>query len=281
MRAAFDYARLYLEADAQQRAFRETDDPGRLAQAVDAYLGILDLHKDRGAHAVSSSCINRYIRPPLERLQVQQFMLTGKARGLGVTWEAEQLLVNPPFEENAAGQAPGWRGMGAGERGSGTIVRDQAHSGAWALRLQARKRPASEDDSGFAQHDWIAIDASGPRVPVKHGEVYRLSAWINVPEAFSDTKRGVVLNVVGLDAEGTSPRHWTAGTIEVRRMKATDGWWRLAIFRRIDEPKVTHVYARIGLAGTGKVDVDDVELVRGREGESVGGVRFSVFGGRC
>ncbi|NOZ24400.1 MAG: DUF4838 domain-containing protein [Planctomycetes bacterium] len=265
VRIAFEYARLYLEADRYEKAFKETDSDDDLKKAVQTYLKIVTLQKEHGAHAISYGGVNRYVKGPLAKLQVEQFARTGEAEGLSIKWDTENLLKNPSFEDNADGKPAEWLGLGPGPRGSAALTDERAHTGKGSLVMQAKKDTKTPDETGFYKADWIAVSVLSPKIPVKKGDIYRLMAWINIPEPFTDTKRGVALGLIGYDEKGESPVHWRAGNIEVRRMKRTDGWQRLAIFRKIDDPKIKSIAIRLGIAGTGKVFIDDIELVKGEE----------------
>lgn len=264
VRVAFEYARLYLEADRHEKAFRQTDGDEEMKKAIETYLAIIELQKTDGVHAISPSCIKQYIEPPLERLQREQFTRTGQADGMHVAWDTQNLLANPSFEQIERGEPVAWQGIGAGSRGTSMLRRELAHSGQWSLLLRAQKKPAASAEDQFAAADWVAAHAVGPKIPVKQGETYRLMAWVNVPEGIADTKRGVVLGFIGYDDKGESPSAWAAGNIEVRRTKPTQGWQRMAIFKRIDQPDVRAISPRLGIAGTGRAFLDDVELVKAR-----------------
>ena len=152
-----------------------------------------------------------------------------------------------------------------GSRGSSAFTEEQARTGRRSLAMRATKETDVPDETGFWKADWIAVQTLGQRIPVRTGEVYRLMAWINVPDDFTATKRGVTLGIVGYDQDGRSPARWTPGSIEVKRTKSTSTWQRIAIFTRIDDPKIKSIAVRLGIAGTGEVFFDDVELVRGKD----------------
>ncbi|MEW6359496.1 MAG: DUF4838 domain-containing protein [Planctomycetota bacterium] len=265
VRVAFEYAKLYLEADQYEKAFKESDGDEDLKKAIQTYLRIIKLQKEQGAQAISSGAVSEYVKPPLERLQMEQFARTGEAEGISIKWETENLLKNPSFEDSTDGKPTEWQGVGDSARGSAALAKDETHTGQWSLAMQAKKDTQAPDDTGFAKADWIAVSATSPNVPVKQGDTYRLMAWVKIPEAFADTNRGVTVGIIGYDKDGKPPSRWAAGNIEVKRTKASNGWQRMAIFRKIDNPDVRSIAVRLGIAGTGKVFFDDIELVRGKE----------------
>jgi len=265
IRVALDYARLYLEADRHETAFRQTDSDEELKNAIDAYLQILQLQKEHGFQAISDSGVRRYVKTPLEKLQLARFARTGETDGLAIEWETQNLLKNPSFEEGTDNEPVAWRGMGTSSRGSSVLTEEHARTGRRSLAMRAIKKTDVPDETGFWKADWIAAQTLGQRIPVRAGEVYRLMAWINVPDDFTATKRGVTLGIVGYDQNGKSPARWTPGSIEVKRTKRTGAWQRIAIFKKIDDPKIKSFAVRLGIAGTGEVFFDDIELVRGKE----------------
>jgi len=265
VRIAFEYAKLYLDANKHEKAFRESDSDDDLQKALDTYLQIINLHKEHGRHAISSGSINRYVRKPLEKLQTAQFTRTGEAPGLDIQWDTKNLLANPSFEEGDGAALAHWKGIGKSSRGASMVTQEQAHSGNWSILMQAKKQTDVPDATGFWKADWVAAGVFSPKIPVKKGDICRLLVWVNIPEPFTDTKRGVILNIVGYDKNGKSPPGWRAGSVEARRTKPTTGWQRLALFREIDNPAITAVAARIGIAGSGRVFFDDIELVTGKK----------------
>ena len=85
----------------------------------------------------------------------------------------------------------------------------------------------AEADALAAVGPWeVGISIYGPTAVI-HDRVTR------VPGSFERTKRGATLGLVGYGEDGKSPRHWTPGSIETRRIEATGDWERLIVARSI------------------------------------------------
>ncbi len=148
---------------------------------------------------------------------------------------AAGLLSNGGFERGTAGWSGFWsRQAGAG---SAAIVRDAAHGGAQALRLEHR-----------GDQDWSFT--SECRLPVAAGEIYELSGW-----ARTEGPGEVVLSVITCAPDGRTI-DWSYGD-----SRATPGaGWRELHSRFIVPDGVASIQPRWMGTGRSTAWVDDVAL---------------------
>lgn len=104
---------------------------------------------------------------------------------------AQNLIANGGFESGTTGWGGWWS---RDNKGSATVVSSPAYSGTKALQV-------NYDGS----QDWSF--SVGKQYPVKTGDVYELSAWVNTSTDFSDAQLSVEL----IDSTGTVV-NWIYGT---------------------------------------------------------------------
>jgi hypothetical protein len=123
-----------------------------------------------------------------------------------------------------------------------------AREGQWGLEL-------SLEGGG---PDFVRAYAKSARIPVRPGQLVRLSARVNVPEDLKDTHRGTLIGLSRF-RQGKCIATWSG--CEFGQAQATKGWKLLSVQLFVDEKPCDEVEAIIGLCGSGRVCVDAVELV--------------------
>ena len=89
-----------------------------------------------------------------------------------------------------------------------------------------------------------------------------MEAWVRIPADLAKTKRGAVINLVGLAENGQIAKGWKFGSREATYYQATDGWRRVHLVTQVDREEVVRVQARIGVGGIGECFFDDVTIRR-------------------
>jgi len=259
--AAFEYAEAYQDAAKAEAEYQATGDPDALKVAVEAYRRAVALAQENPeGDALSWGSTKRYVVPHLETMDLTYDLLF-PGEGGRFRWRDENLVSNPSFE-----QETGWTERTGSDGVTRERVGDPVRSGEWSLCFTAGPETAQGTRAEALKHNWVLLDARSNRIPVTTGNGYLLSAYVNLPADMQETTRGAILDIVGLDDQGEPVDRWTAGSVEVCRTAATDGWQRLILARVIDDPAIAAVEVRIGLVGLGQVCFDDLEL---REAEPV------------
>lgn len=241
---AWEYAKLYLDGEMAARRYRGNGDVADLRTSVAAYRRIVEIGKSIPG-AVSPGAIRRYVEPPLQIREAELRVAEG-------TGAVPVEVANSSFEEP----------LERGEWSTGKVEgRDVAREkpgteGEWGLRLRV-----ADDPKVLPPSDWVTLSASSAVIPAQRGHVYVVTADVRIPKAFAHTKRGAVLGLFGMDAEGKSPRAWAAGTVETTRLELTEGWVKLRCITPRVPPNVTRLRVRLGMAGAGECWFDNVQLV--------------------
>ena len=204
-------------------------------------------------------------------LSVVPLMLVACALCAG---EGENLIGNPSFEDAHGHEtlAAHWGGQPDLANFPSIRVRKsggRARSGEWFCRFKMDQEHPK---------DWISAACVTAPIPVEQGAAYKARAWIRVPNAFGQTRRGAIFSVVGfIDQPDRKHRNegvafqtapgWGWMDREIKRVNKTDiyvneGWERVEIGFKVDGPLLANVVLRLGMTGVGEVHFDDIELRR-------------------
>ena len=135
---------------------------------------------------------------------------------------------------------------------------------------EEKPEPEHRDSEDITpETDLLSAGVLGSIVPVTYGDEVRVRAWIRIRTKLMDTNRGAVVSIIGYTAK---PRgadleeayeiapEWGWTGHEVSGVTKTDGWKRLSIKIRVDDPSVAMVQVMLGMAGVGEVDYEDVRM---------------------
>ena len=178
----------------------------------------------------------------------QNLLPAGEFEGLDIVvaagWRHVQHL--PEGVRGDADIAPFARGAAAGAANSAAAANLSSGS-QYSLRLTAQAlNEAAADVVGETPPVWIV----SPPVPVRAGEVLRISGWVNVPDDVSKGReRLVVFDSIGGESLGV-------------RFGKTPGWRRFAYFRMA--PLDGEVTLTAALGGVGSALLDDVKIEAAR-----------------
>jgi hypothetical protein len=130
-----------------------------------------------------------------------------------------------------------------GVRADASLSLSDPHSGRSAMRLQAwAGDPAKAPQVLERPPIWIA---SSP-VPVRQGQMVRISGWANVPRPLAGTDEGLLI----FDSLG--------GSDLGDRIRLTQGWREFTLYRAV--PESGNLVVTIALTGLGEASIDDLSV---------------------
>ena len=203
-----------------QHAMRQVDDPAMSPYLLDYYL--LPLHY-------------RFSR-----------------RLAGAQW-GPNLLANGSFEQPDPGAPTGWSRVPDphGPRGGRwRLTTWRARGGQRSVQLSST---GPERVLGEAR-DLASVTLACQPIQVYRGDVFRIEAWVFIPDRLTRTRRGLVI-WPGLGARSYG---------EARRIEPRAQWQQVVLYREAPDttPARSQFRLHLGLCGGGTVYVDDVSVRR-------------------
>lgn len=112
-----------------------------------------------------------------------------------------------------------------------------------------------------SEYAWVSGETKNLKtVPVALGDYVMVEAWVRIPADIKKTRRGAIINLVGIRNDGKIANGWKFGSREARYYQATNGWHRIQVLAQVDRKDVVKVQARIGVGGIGECFFDDVSI---------------------
>ena len=233
-------------AEFSSRNLRDAYDRARQGAAL--LRAVQRLYWEHAVYQVGDPAVSPYLQDYYVLPRHYRF----SRRLTGATW-GPNLLVNGSFEQTGTRVPAGWsRAQDPSQPRSGDLKHTtwRVKDGRRCVQLTS---PGPVTVLGESM-DLASVELASTPIPVRTGDVFRIEAWVFVPERIRRTRRGLIISPdLGARAYG-----------EAFRLKPDRLWQRVVLYREVlDTAKApSHFRLHIGLCGQGSAYVDQVRVQR-------------------